>query len=229
MDSISLFFQMPLIKDFNDQGKDGDENDRDDDEEEVVPNKRDVPKIVTAQHEKEDPGDPSDDIECDETFVGHYPDAGDKGCKGSNNGNKSGKDNRFPAIFLIEPMGAFKVFFVQETGVLPGEDLGAHDMTDPVIDRISRDGCKTEQDGKQTHIQGPQGNESPCGKEERISREKGSNDQTGFTEDDQEKERIRPDAVSPDDPVEVFVKMEQDIDEELKGFHRFPKRTQTDM
>ncbi len=112
MDSISLFSQVPLIKEFNDQGKDGDEDDRDDDEDEIVPNKRDVPKVVTAQHEKEDPGHPSDDIECDETFVGHHPDASDKGCKGSDNGNESGKDNCLSTISLIEPMGALKVFFV---------------------------------------------------------------------------------------------------------------------
>ncbi len=95
-------------------------------------------------------------------------------------------------------------------------------MTGPIIDCISRNGCKAEQDGNQTHIQGPQGDESPCGKQEGISREKRGEDQTRFTEDDQEKDRIRPDAVGPDDPIKVFIKMEQDIGEELKGFHNSP-------
>ena len=109
---MSLFFQVPLIKEFNDQGKDGDQDDHEDDEDEIVPNKRDVPKVVTTQHEKEDPGNPSNDIERDETFVGHCPDASNKGCKGSDNGNESGKDDRLSTISLIESMGALKVFFV---------------------------------------------------------------------------------------------------------------------
>lgn len=204
-----------MIQELYDQGKHGDENDHKDGEDEIVSDKRDVPEIVTTQDEKEDPGHPSNDIEDDETPIGHRPDPGDKGREGPNDGDESSEDDCLPTIFLIEPMGTLEVFSVQETGVLPGEDLGAHGMTDPVIDRISCNGCKAEQDGKQTHLQGPQGNESPCGKQERISREERGDDQTGFTEDDQEKDGVCPGAVGPDDPVEMLIKMKQDIDEKL--------------
>ena len=95
-------------------------------------------------------------------------------------------------------------------------------MADPIIDCISRNGCKAEQDGNQTHFQRSQGDESPCGKQEGISREERGEDQARFTEDDQEKDRIRPDAISSDDPVKVFIQMEQDIGEESKGFHKSP-------
>lgn len=198
---------MALTQEFNDYGKGGNNDDRQDNDEEVVSDRRNVPEEITAENKKEDPGDSPDDIEGNETLVGHLSDAGDKGRKGPDDGNKPGKDDRFSAVFLVEAMGAVEMFPVQETGILPGEDLRAHGMAYPVVKGIPCDGRKAERSGQPTHIQGPDCDEGSRGKQEGISWKEGSDYKARFAEDDDEKDRIGPDSVGPDDPVEVLVEV----------------------
>lgn len=133
-----------MAQELNDDGKNGNKDDRQDDQEVVVSDKRNVPEVVTAQNEESDPGNASDDVEGYETPVGHPSDAGDKGRKGPDDGNESGKDDRFPAIFLVKTVSPFQMFLIEETGILLGKYLWTHFITDPVIEGISPNGRETE-------------------------------------------------------------------------------------
>jgi hypothetical protein len=93
-------------------------------------------------------------------------------------------------------------------------------MADPVVGRITKNGRRAEDEEKPDDIQDFGGSESSGGEEKRIAGQKRRHHESRFQEDDEEKEEIGPQAKGLDERAQMFVEMNDEIDqlrEELHG------------
>ena len=73
-----------------------------------------ITEKITAEDKERYPNKSADKVVSDKMFILHLADPRHKGGEGSNNRNKSSKDNRFPAVFFIEIMSAVKMFLFKK-------------------------------------------------------------------------------------------------------------------
>ena len=93
------------MPDVLDNGRhDGDHDDRDDDQAEVVLHDGQVAEEVTGEHTDEHPRDPADDVVGEELRVRHRPDARHKRRKGPDNRHEARDDDGLAAVLLVERM-----------------------------------------------------------------------------------------------------------------------------
>ena len=64
------------------------------------------------------------------------------------------------------------------------EDSRADEMTDPIVDRISEDGCGAEDDKQPERVKGFGRGERPGRKEQRVTGQERRDHQARFQEDD---------------------------------------------
>src|ERR1051325_7409162 len=100
---------------FKDHRQNRYDDDRDDDQFEVLFDQFVAAEFISGGNAKDDPGDSSYHVVGEETEVGHLADAGDEGREGADNGDEAGKDNRFAAIFFVELVSAFQVLAVHQS------------------------------------------------------------------------------------------------------------------
>lgn len=141
---LILYILVSLTKEFDYAGKDGDNNNRQNDQRKVLFDEWDITEKVTTQYKRDYPGNSSSHIKYDETQIGHASDTGHKRSKGADDRDKTSNNNCFSAVFFVETMGSFKILFIEKSWLLFGKRLRSHRMPYPVIHRISRNGRDTE-------------------------------------------------------------------------------------
>ena len=82
----------------------GNNDNRDNDQREILFDRRNAAEEKTRKQKKTNPGDAADNIVGDEPRVFHSPDAGDKRGEGADDGNKAGDNDGFAAVFFVELM-----------------------------------------------------------------------------------------------------------------------------
>ena len=84
---------------------------------------------------------------------------------------------------------------------------------DPVVDVVADDRGRRQEPEKKPRIQRSECREAPGGKEQRIARQERQHHQSGLAEDDQEEDAVGPRAVVVNDPAQVPVEMQDEVDE----------------
>ena len=142
----------------------------------------------------------------DELSIVHGADPGHKGDERANDGDEAGEDNGFAAMALVEPVRTIEVFLLEEANLArkgPRADVGS----DPIVERIARNGGDRQEHEEDFHVHGPQPGESACGKQQRIAREEWSDHQARLAKDHGEEDQVGPSSISLDDlaqgPIEV--------------------------
>ena len=80
----------------------GNKDDADDDQREIVLNKRNASEEITRQHKQTDPGDAADDVEKSKLGEVHMAHAGDKGSKRTQKRHEACDDDGKRAVFFEE-------------------------------------------------------------------------------------------------------------------------------
>src|SRR5207244_2713069 len=125
------------------------------------------------------PQEPTQDVIRHKSPIGHAPDAGNKGRKGTDDGDEACEHNRLPPVALVELMRAVKMLPFEET-VLAVKGPRADKVANAVVHRIAQHGCETQEHKEPTHRQIPPGAEGPCSKQQRIAGQEWCDDNTGF-------------------------------------------------
>lgn len=80
-----------------------------------MPNERNVTKEIAPENKNRNPRNAPENIIDDETPIRHTSNTCYKRCKGTDNRNKTSKNNRLPSIFVIELVSPAKVLFIEKT------------------------------------------------------------------------------------------------------------------
>lgn len=146
----------------------------------------DIAEEKAREREGKDPGGSAGDIIEGEAAIAHFPDASDEGDESADNGNEAGEEDGLSAVFIVEELGFLEVFGIEEPGLAFGKDARTDPITDPIVCGIAEDGGDGEESEAKIEAQRAGGTDGADGEEERITWEEGSDDQSGFAEDDQE-------------------------------------------
>ncbi len=187
------------------------DDDDHDDESEILLDDGDVAEEIAPQNEENDPADSPDDVIGDESPVGHPSDAGHEGGKRPDDRHKPGDDDGLASMLFIKRMGPVQVLLLEESRFFLMKNLGADIVPDPVIDRIPQDGCRNEQRDEPFDTKAAHRGECSGSEEKRVSGKKRRDDESGFEENDHEKDEIGPEAELLDDSVQMLIEMEDEI------------------
>ena len=113
-----------------------------------------------------------------------------------------------------------EVLVFQKPGI-DAEGPGADDPADPIVDRVAEHRGNHQQ-GQQHHDVeriGVERRHRPGCEEQRIARQEGRDHEAGLAEDDREQEHVGPRAPDVEDLVQLFVEVEEKIEEGLQGIH----------
>lgn len=137
-----------MPQELDDARQDGDKDDSQDDQGEVLLHEGQIPEEVSGEHADQDPGQSAYHVVSDETAVTHGADPGYEWSESANDGHEPGDDDGFSTVLLIELVSAPEVLRVEKTGFLVLEYLGPQVVSNPVIHGVSRDGGDRKQDKK---------------------------------------------------------------------------------
>jgi len=115
-------------------------------------NEGDSTKKIATKKKGGHPGDAADKIVANKFWVVHGADAGDKGSKGADNGDKTGQDDSFAAVFLVKNLSLAKMLFFEET-VIFFKNFRAKKMTNPIVDGVTKEGGNDQQDKKKRNTE----------------------------------------------------------------------------
>ena len=111
----------------------------------------------------------------------------------------------------VESFRLFEMGAVQPARPAP-EDARPKEVPDPVIGVVAQEGCRHEhrhQCGRVDAI----GRQSAGHEQQRIPRQKGGHHQSRLAEDDQEQHHIEPPAIVLQQPHQVLVEVQDDVQE----------------
>jgi len=100
-----------------------DQNDRDDNQREVLLDKLVVAEPVAAENKHRDPGNAAHDVVDDELGVVHRPDAGHKRRERPHDRHEASDNDRLAAVFLVEGVRAIEMLLLEEAEIA-AERLG---------------------------------------------------------------------------------------------------------
>src|SRR3990172_11211251 len=132
--------------------KNGDQDDRDHHQPEVIANDGDIAEEVAGEDEDRRPDQGSDDVVDDELAVTHRPDAGDERRERAYDRDEAGEEDRLGAVLLVEPLRPHEIGPLEEANVIL-EHPWSETLSDPIVDRVPYDGRRGQQDEKDPHVQ----------------------------------------------------------------------------
>jgi len=175
----------------------------------ILSNSWEIAEIVPPEHEHADPGNARCNRVEQELQGVHGTYTGNKGSKGSDDRQESGDDNRLAPILFVKMVCAFEICPVEETYIVPVKDPWPDEVSYEVIYSIACHGSDTEKNEQPCNIQGPDCCNCPRSEEQRISGKDWSDNQSCFAKDDEKEYGVCPYAAGSDDKVEMFVKMQE--------------------
>ena len=125
-------------------GSDGEEDDGEDDQGEVVFDGGDIAEEVTGQGESKYPNQPSEDVIRDKFGIFHFAYSGHKGGKSSHDRYKTGQKYGFPPMFGKKSIGLVDVVLV-DRDFRVSDNFFTEKMAYPIIGGVSQNGSKKEQ------------------------------------------------------------------------------------
>lgn len=140
--------QPVLAQEFDDPGQDGDDDNCEDNEGEVLLDHGNITEKITGEGERGYPDNTANDIIADKAYVGHAPDTGHKRRKSSDDGDKTGDNNCLTAVLFKKLMCPVQILFIEEPHVLLMKDLWPHEIAYPVVCGISQDSGNGEKNKK---------------------------------------------------------------------------------
>ena len=138
-DGFSIF--PPASPEFVNNRKDGQDDDGQDHQLEVLLDEGLVAEHEPRVGEEVDPDERPNDIVGDETGIGHSAYTRDKRHKCPNDRHKAREDDGTTAIFFEERVGAIEVFAAEENRVFALENRRPQLGADPIVQRVSNYGC----------------------------------------------------------------------------------------
>src|SRR3990170_1280474 len=201
---------------------DGDENDRQDHQSEVLFHRRQAAEIEAGKNEEPGPDHSAEDVVSDKAPIGHRSDTCYEGREGADDGNEARQEDRLPAVPLVELLRAKEILPLDEANVLP-EDAGADAFADRVVDRVTGDRSHRQEPKEIDGVERSGCGQGSRGKKQRIAGQDGSHHQARLTEDDDEKQQIRPGPVGADDVPEMLVQVNEEVPELRNKLHRLAR------
>ena len=109
---------------------------------------------------------------------------------------------------------------LQKPGV-DAEGSGADGPADPIVDRVAEHRGDRQQDQQHDDVEriGVERRHRPGCEEQRIARQEGRDHEAGLAEDDREQDYVGPRTPDVEDLVQLFVEVEEEIEEGLQGIH----------
>src|SRR5665811_1046729 len=135
------------------RGKEGYQDHAQDNQGKVVFNDRNIAKEVTRQRQAAYPREAAQCAEQHEQSVTHQAYAGNKGCKGANDGHESRKKDRLSTMFFIKDMGPFQVFTLEKFTLKALEQTHAYQATNPVVGVVAAEGSQHQQRHQPVQVQ----------------------------------------------------------------------------
>jgi hypothetical protein len=93
-------------------------------------------------------------------------------------------------------------------------------MADGVVHRVAQNRRRHQDQNHPNHVEGADGGHGPYREQERVARQDRRHDQAGFAEDDDEENRVHPEAVVGAEHLEMLVDMQDEVDQEFNSIHR---------
>src|SRR5262249_20344232 len=109
-----------------------------------------ITEVIPSEDKEGGPQESTQEVIRHKAPIGHAPDAGNKGRKGTDNGDEAGEHNRLPSVALVELMRAVKMLPLEET-VLAVKGLWADEVANTVVHRIAQHGCQPQEQKEPTH------------------------------------------------------------------------------
>ena len=210
--NVSMLCLPPRPDQLDDTGQDGQDDDGEDHHGEVVLHEGKISEEVAPQHEDEDPRDGPRDVEEQKAGVGHAPDARHEGGKGPDDRQELAQKDRLPAVLLVEMPGPVQVLLPDPaTFSLLGHPR-AEEMPHPVVHVVADDGRKGQEHEQGVAVEVFPGGEGPHDEEERIPGKEGRHDEARLAEDDQEQDGVGVGPVLLENPAQVPVEVDEEID-----------------
>lgn len=91
-----------------------------------------VSQEITEEEHTDSPEKPTENIVGKKTGVVHLGYTGNDRCESADDGNETGNNNGFTAVFFIEAMSVIKMFLVEKNRIIFSKDLGANFFTKPI-------------------------------------------------------------------------------------------------
>src|SRR5690606_33151800 len=134
-------------------------------------------------------------------------------------------DDRLAAVLLIEALCLLEMRLLDE-GQPAGREARRERVADPVVHGITRDTGNDQQPGKRVWVQCATGGECAGSEQQRSTRQGRRHHEPGLREDDHEQDHVGPSAALADDLFQVYVHVQDEIDEREDPFHQadHPKR-----
>src|SRR5258708_11525106 len=156
-----------------------------------------MPKRIAAQDHGAHPEDAAEDIESEETGVGHSGGAGYRRAERSDNGNEARENHRAPAILFVKIMGALEMASPEEERIFAAIQCRACGPADPVADLVSHDRAEHHGDKQPSKGDDAARGKNACGDQEGISGKEKANEETSLNKNDCANERSAPRGLVP--------------------------------
>jgi len=140
-----LFPAKPMLQILNKGWHNGDDNNGNNQQLEILLNEGKLAKKVATVAENPDPKRRANNIEEKKAAVVHGANTCHKRSKGSDNGNKTGNDNGLATIFLKKLVGLDKVPGIKEAGFLITEHFWSELVANLVVEAVAKYGRKKEE------------------------------------------------------------------------------------
>ena len=124
-----------------------------------------ITEVIPSKDKEDRPQESTQDVIGHKSPIGHVSNAGNKGRKGTDDGDEACEHNRLPPVSLVELMRAVKMLPLEET-VLAVKGPRADEVANAVVHRIAKHGCETQEQKEPTNRQIPPGAEGSCSKQQ---------------------------------------------------------------
>lgn len=182
----------------------------------VLLDNRDVAKKVTRIGKQAHPKHVSDKAKAEKADVLHVANSRHKRRKGADNGHKAGNNKGDAPVLLVKRVGFIDIAALDELVVLVVNPI-ANKVANPVVGVVAQHGRAQERWHQQVYVYrvALHGRDGSGGKQQRVAGQEWRYHQARFAENNGEKDQVGPRLVVGNDLEQVFVDMQDKIDELL--------------
>ena len=199
---------------FNGNGQHGHENNPDDHFAEIVFHYGQVAEAVAQIGQQYNPQQAADDVVADKAAVVHFAHAGNERGKRAHNRHEPRQNNGFAAVFVVKRVGFGQIFLLEDFAVRIGKQFFAEEFADGEVECVAQNRRRQQHQHDDVDIQitGGRCGHRAGGKQQRIAWQHRGDHQPGFAKDDKEQNDIQPRAVFCGERDQVFVDVQDEID-----------------
>ncbi len=181
---------------------------------------RQVAEKITSTAQANDPDQRTNDVVGAELAAAHLGHTGHKRRKGTDERHEARDDDGDAAVTLVKLVRLVKSAFVEKFRLLPLEHLGPEITANRVIALVAEDRRNNQNPHGQRQAQQPRAAQGADNEQQRVTGQERHNHHAGFHKHDQEQQGVHPHAVSTREGFQVFVHVEDEVDQKSDDFHR---------